>query len=380
MPILGSRGSGSAIGFGLTGLAKAAFVSGNKTVASLSTLASSMANGVTTSVAPTSGGTLTVNGVSLGSYDYTLKLGSQTVSSFTSSDWFTTTEDSRSAFIAVDGNLTINSGQIFTPSTRKLFTCIAVNGNLTVNGAISMNGKGANHSSSGSNISAGNIQIITGTYSSITNPSIPSAGGSGGAGGVDPDGAWGSAGKGATGGSGTAGGTGGGAGGAHYLPMNIGSDSTGGSGAAGTAFGGGSAGGSLICATPTGTTKNAVANGGQGGTSWNYYAGSGQPGGAGNPTGLSLYGSTAQPGTSSTASPVTGTGGVLIIFVSGTYSGTGTVSANGVIHGAGSGGGSVTIITATDSGPTPTATGGISSDGDGGAGTARKLTGFGGFA
>jgi hypothetical protein len=376
MPILGSRGSGSAIGFGLTGLAKAAFVSGNKTVASLNTLASSMANGVTTAVAPTSGGTLTVNGVSLGSYDYTLKLGSQTVSSFTSSDWFTATEDSRSAFIAVDGNLTINSGQTFTPSTRKLFTCIAVNGNLTVNGAISMTGKGANHSSSGSNTSAGNIQIITGTYSSITNPSIPSAGGGAGLGGVDPNGAWGGAGKGATGGSGTAGGTGGGGGGSHYLPWYVGTDNgRGGDGAAGTSFSGGSAGGSKICMSDG--TENASPNGGAGGNSANYFAGApGQAGAAGNPTGLSRYGSSFTVGTS----PVTGTGGVLIIFVSGTYSGTGTVSANGTVHGAGSGGGSVTIITATDSGPTPTATGGISGEGDGGAGTARKLTGFGGFA
>ena len=42
------------------------------------------------SVTPTAGGTLTVDGVSLGNYEYTIKKGDQTISSFTNSDWFTT--------------------------------------------------------------------------------------------------------------------------------------------------------------------------------------------------------------------------------------------------------------------------------------------------
>jgi hypothetical protein len=358
------------------GATKAVFAAGNKSVSTLYSLASQMANGVVDNVNPSSGGTLTVNGVSLGSYDYTLKSGSQTVSSFTSSDWFTATEDSRSAWVVVNGNLTINSGQVFRPSTRKLFTCLVVNGNLTVNGEISMTGRGANHSSTGSNISPGNIQIITGTYGGVSSPIIPAAGGAGGLGGVDPDGAWYSAGKGLTGGSGTNGGTAGGGGGAHYLPWYTGTDTgRGGSGSAGTSFSGGSGGGTTICMADG--TQNAATNGGKGGNSANYFAGApGQAGGAGNPTGLSRYGSSYTTGTS----PVTGNGGVLIIFVKGTYSGSGTVTANGVSHGPGSGGGSVTVLCTTDSGPTPTASGGISGDGDGGAGTARKLTGLTAFA
>jgi hypothetical protein len=375
MPLLESRGSGSAFGYGLMSASRAAFIAGNKSVPTLYALASSMVNGAVSNVSPTSGGTLTVNSVNLGSYDYTLKSGSQTVSSFSSTDWFTNTADSRSAWIAIDGNLTINSGQLFTPSTRKLFTCIVVNGNLTVNGEISMTGRGANHSSAGSNISAGNIQIINGTYSSILNPLIPAAGGGGGLGGVDPDGSWYSAGKGATGSAGTNGGTAGGGGGSHYLPMYTADPGRGGNGAAGTSFSGGSGGGSIICHADG--TQNASPNGGAGGNSANYFAGApGQPGGAGNPTGLSRYGSDFSVGTS----PVTGTGGVLIIFVKGTYSGSGTVTANGVSHGSGSGGGSVTILCTTDSGPTPAAAGGLSSSGDGGNGTARKLTGLTEFA
>lgn len=374
MPLLEARGSGSVFGYGLMGSTKVPFVAGNKSVESLYFLATEMANGVTSNVSPTSGGTLTVNGVSLGSYDYTLKSGSQTVSSFTSSDWFTNTEDSRSAWVVVDGNLTINSGQVFIPSTRKLFTCLMVKGNLVVNGEISMTARGANHSTSGSNIAAGSIRIINGTYSGVSNPQIPLSGGSGGAGGVDPDGAWGGSGKGQTGGSASGGGTGGGGGGRHYLPTYPNSIARGGIGAAGTSFSGGSAGGAALSGYFSAMNIDAQANGGYGGDGYNYYAGSGYPGSAGNPTGKSYYGSASVP-PQQTASGVTGTGGVLIIFVTGTYSGTGSVTAQGSYFSAGSasGGGSVTIIANSDSGPTPNANSVVADGGDGGAGTARKL-------
>jgi hypothetical protein len=311
--------------------------------------------------AVTAGGTLTINSQSLGSYDYTIKSGDQTISSFTAGDWFTTTEDTRSSLIAVNGNLTINAGQTFTPSVRKLFTCIYVNGNLTVNGSISMSSRGANHSAT----SAAAIKLISnGTYQGVTNPQIPATGGAGV--GVNSNGT-----------AGTDGGTGAGGGG-----VKSGSGG-GGAGAAGTSFSGGAAGGSSWNAF----AGNGAANGGAGGNSGCGGSG-GNAGGAGNPAG--------SPCNSGTAGS-NGTGGVLIIFVTGTYSGTGSITASGATGGgctgdchaagSGSGGGSVSIFCTTNStGPTPTATGGSRGNmggngGDriqglfGGAGTARIMAG-----
>lgn len=310
--------------------------------------------------AVSAGGTFTINNQSLGSYDYTIKQGDQTVSSFVAGDWFTTTEDTRSALITVNGNLTINSGQTFTPSVRKLFTCIYVNGNLTVNGTISMSSRGANHSAT----SAATIKLINnGTYGGVTNPEIPATGGAGV--GANSDGT-----------AGTNGGTGAGGGGRR-------SGGAGGNGAAGTSFSGGAAGGSAWNAT----SGSGVANGGAGGNG--ACGGSGaNAGGAGNPGGSGCGSATASSA---------GTGGVLIIYVTGTYSGTGSITASGATGGgctgdchaagSGSGGGSVSIFCTTNStGPTPTATGGSRGNmggngGDrfqglfGGAGTARIMAG-----
>jgi hypothetical protein len=342
----------------------------NKSVPDLFTAAESFSHPDPVVGIPTAGGTLSVNSVSLGSYDYVKRNGPLTVFNFSSDDWFTVTEDSRSAFVYIEGNLTINTGQIFKPSKRKLFTCIYVNGDLTLNGEISMTARGANHSTSGSNISPGEILIKTGTYSSVTNPRVPASGGSGGTGGVDPDGAWGNSGVGTNGAAGTAGGTGGGAGGSHYTPVQPTNFSRGGNGSAGTSFSGGSGGGDVFSGYFSGMNPDAQTNGGYGGDSHNYYSSfPGQNGGAGNPTGRSYYG-TGNPGALGT-SPVTGTGGVLIIFVNGTLStgGTGTITAQGASHGQASGGGSITVMVKTDMGPTPNA----SAINSGGAGTARKL-------
>ena len=342
----------------------------NKTVSDLFEAAESFSHPDVVVGIPTAGGTLSVNSVSLGSYDYVKRNGPFTVFNFSSDDWFTLTEDSRSAFVYINGNLTINSGQIFKPSKRKLFTCIYVNGDLTLNGEISMTARGANHSVSGSNISPGEILIKTGTYSGVTNPRVPASGGAGGTGGVDPDGAWGGSGSGTNGGAGTAGGTGGGAGGAHYTPVSPTNFSRGGNGSAGTSFSGGSGGGDVFSGYFNGMNPDAQANGGYGGDSHNYYASfPGAAGGAGNPTGKSHYGQ-ANPAAVGT-SPVTGTGGVLMIIVNGTLStsGTGTITARGAIHGRASGGGSITVMVKTDMGPTPDA----SAIDSGGAGTARKL-------
>jgi hypothetical protein len=134
--------------------------------------------GAISNAAAQAGGTLTINSQPLGSYDYTFYNGPKTVSSFSNSDFFTSTEDSRSALIYVNGNLTIDACQVFKPSNRKLFTAIYVRGDLTVNGTISMGydnggatGKGANHSPSGSPRTALAIKLIApGTYSCVPDP------------------------------------------------------------------------------------------------------------------------------------------------------------------------------------------------------------------
>lgn len=340
------------------------FPGGNQAVATLKDIMESMAGRPSESV--TAGGTLTIDGVALGSYDYTIKQGNQTVSSFTVGDWFSTTQDTSSALIAVNGNLTINAGITFTPSVRKLFTCIYVNGDLTVNGSITMTARGANHSGTGNSsgaTTAGNIKLIEdGTYGGVTNPQIPATGGA-------------AVGGNSNGSTGVNGGTGGGGGGT--------TTGSGGGGAAGTSFGGGAGGGSAWSATG----GTGVANGGAGGNG--ACGGSGaNAGGAGNPGGS---------GCNTATGSGTGTGGVLIIYVTGTYSGSGSVTSVGSTGGGctsnchaagpGSGGGSISIFCTTNSaGPTPAATGGSrgsmgGNSGDrkqgyfGGAGTARIMAG-----
>ncbi len=314
--------------------------------------------------APVAGGTLTINGHALGNYGFSKFTGSQVVSAFSSASFFTATADSESAFVIVNGDLTINSGQVFQPASRKLFTVVYVTGNLIVNGQIAMTARGANHGVSGSNIAASDILIASGTFSGVANPKVPAAGGVG-VGGV-------TASSGSTGGSAPAGGTGGGGGGGGSISSPNG---TGGSSAAGTSFSGGPAGGSA-----SGTTAgSATPNGGKGGDSAT----------TGNQVGTSAGNPAGSSGANS------GTGGTLIIIVLGTYSGSGSVSSNGVAGqnttaannaaaaGSGSGGGSVTVMCKTNSGPAPTAAGGAAgtcvvfggavNGGAGGAGSTRVL-------
>jgi hypothetical protein len=313
-----------------------------------------------TNISPTSGGALTINSVSLSSYDYTVRASDTTVSSFVATDYFTATQDTRSAWVIVKGNLTINSGQTFIPSVRKLFTVVYVTGNLVCNGTISMTARGANHSGTGTSggaVTAAAIRVALGTLSSITDPSIPAAGGAGG------NGAY----SGTAGSAGTGGGTGGGGGSSN--------DSSFGLGSAGTSFTGGTGGGS-----ERSSAGNGVANGGAGGvartgTAADECAGAGNPGGTNN-------GDARRGGAS-------GTGGVLIVICEGTISGTGSIQANGVrnqpldptnLGGGSTGGGSVTVLFKTSNSITPSAAGGTSyvggyarAGGAGGAGTARAL-------
>ena len=334
-----------------------------------------------------SGGTMTLNSVSLGSYDYTYVGGNETVSSFSNSNYFTSTADSRSALVYIDGDFTIDSGQTFIPSNRKLFTAIYVKGNLAVEGSISMSQRGSNHG--GVPVSAGNIKLIAdGTYSSVPNPQIPSGGGSAGAASAEAQSNDDK--QGGNGGAGSAGGTGGGGGGGAGVggnnPSGYNGRAKGGAGAAGTSFSGGPGGGGATDLTsgalaPGRTGSAGSANGGAGGAGapspshYDSHGGSGNPGGQGYDA----------DGTDPAENGNDGTGGVLVIYVEGDYSGSGSVAANGVGgngEGGATGGGSVSIfVKGTDGGPTPTAAGGSAlggaidgaTGGTGGAGTARKM-------
>lgn len=350
------------------------FAGGNQSSDTIQSFAQTMLLGGQTS-SPQAGGTLTINSANLGSYDYSIRKGSQTISSFTASDWFTLTEDTRSAWIVVDGNLTINSGQTVSPPVRKLFTVVYVRGNLVLNGSINMSQKGSNHSGTGNSggaTTAAAIRIINGTYSGVANPQVPSAGGAGGAGGFSSG-----ADAGDPGSAGSAGGTGGGGGGGGA------NNGTGGNGAAGTAFSAGGGGGGAN----DGTGGNAVANGGRGGNAQTGFNPS-SCGGAGNPGGTT----NCQEGYCASTAPSTpedGTGGVLIVFCTGSVSGSGSLVANGsrgggggnTVCGGGSGGGSITLLYGSGTPPTVTANGGDGNNGTagnpdggaGGAGTARAL-------
>ena len=335
---------------------------------------------------PTAGGTLSINSLGLNNYDYVVKSGDTTVSSFNPEEWFTNTEDSSAALIVVKGNLTINSGITFQPHVRKLFTCIWVNGNLTVNGTLTMSARGASTNSLPNPNNT--IRIINGSYSSITNPEVPSNGGSGGATFTSTN----SGTPGNNGSDGFSGATGGGGSGGKYLQTS----GTAGAGSSGTAFSGGTGGGG----SNSGTATAGANNGGSGGRSDSIGGGNASGGGAGNPGGRSSRAGSGNVTGIPALDGYFGTGGTLIIFVTGTVSGSGTISSNGsqgggvtgssIGGGGGSGGGSVNILCNTGSVTTlqanggarglgyETSSGGIyySDGGRGGNGTARILTGF----
>jgi hypothetical protein len=290
-------------------------------------------------ITPTSGGALTLNSQSAGNYEVTARKASTTISSFVPTDWFSSTKDTVSSWVVVNGNLTINSGQTFIPHVRKLFMVLYVTGNLTFRGAeISMTARGANHSGTGDSggaTTAVPLRIATGTYTSVvdyspgttTNPTIPAAGAAGGDGkaqeGAPNLGANGAAGQ---SGGGTAG------------VWNVAGPASG-SGSAGTCFSGGAGGGAQRALTPASTSGGA--NGGAGG---NGGGSGGGGGGAGNLGGTSTGGF---------SNGEAGTGGTLIIICEGIVDGAsgGTLStrgsagtAAGGVAGGGSGGGSMTLL------------------------------------
>lgn len=358
-----------------------AFLGGNQSANDLYTVMQGMTSKA--SATPTFGGTLTLNSVLMGNYDYTIKSTSQTVSSFSATDWFSLTEDSSAALICVNGDLTINSGQTFIPSVRKLFTCIYVKGNLTVAGTISMTGRGANTGSL--SVQSANIRIINGTYSSVSNPQVPSSGGAGGAGATATN----TNTAGSVGSSGSAGGTGGGGGGSAYYGIA-------GNGSAGSSFSGGGGGGGQNSGSNSSLgNSNAQTFGGTGGVGRNAASGNNSTGGTGNPGGSSI--NTNNVTNSSSFFGTSGTGGTLVIFCTGLLLGGGTISSNGTngvvntgaIGGGGaSGGGSITILCNSNSSSiTRSVSGGTAGavfpsspynaiGGNGGSGSERILTGL----
>jgi len=383
---------------------------------------------------PTAGGNLTLNGQNVGPYDYVLKRSDITLTSTpTSSDWFTSTKDTRSVIIGVAGNLTLNSGVFLRPPDRKLFMAIYVDGNLTLNSTscISMTARGANHSGSGNSggaTTAREIRLATGTFGGVSNPVVPAAGGAGATG---ASGSGNAINPGINGTAGSGGGLGGGGSGAGGFVGAHNGTFTLGSGAAGTCFSSGGGGGGMYNnGQGTQSAGSAVANGGAGGNAWNNASGFAGPG-AGNPAGLyrsaspgndegnhpytttkrSVYRaagtnavapwlmaheipSWANPNTSKCVGQEqafegyeNGTAGTVVVYVTGTLSGSGNIDSaglrGGTDGGAGAGGGSVTVFYNTDSSSiTPRAPGGVGSGwnawsgGVGGAGTARKLSGL----
>lgn len=316
---------------------------------------------------PEAGGSLTIDGEQLGDFDYVCVEGPVVVDGsnpFDAGDWFTGTEDSRSAWVVVDGDLTIGTGQVFRPPVRKLFTVVYVTGALTVDGELSMSQRGANHSAAtGSNITAQRILIASGDVDGVTDPHVPAAGASG-----SPAPSSNSSGQ--AGGDGTGGQTGGGGSGAA-------SGTGGAAGAAGTSFSGGPGSGANRDITPEAGQPDGGKGGDARGTDGSV---PGNGGGAGNPGGAGA--GTGQAGGD-------GTGGVLIVRCL-VIDGSGSITAqgapggddltNGAQGGGGSGGGSITVLAGGGSGPTLDASGGAGGQGQrrnggrGGHGTARQLT------
>lgn len=253
----------------------------------------------------------------------------------------TPTADTVFTLLRVNGDLTINSGVTVTTPARKLGLAILVKGNCTINGTLDMTARGANHN--GSSIAetlnpnsadsgflntypgrvirlfSGNLNLISliGTTAtpngSSNNISLPDQGSAGGqnvsAQGVDAFNAL---------------STGGGGAGQGNAP---------GLGAAGSTFSGGTGGGG----SSTTAGRNGTPNGGRGGlggTNGNLVVG----GGAGNPGGA---GATNGTGNAPNLAGLSGTGGLLILFVTGTVAnttGTLTIGSSGKILSRGSNG------------------------------------------
>jgi len=244
--------------------------------------------------------------------------GNVTISADT--NWGSATADQRLLAVRVRGNLTIDAAKTLTTAARKLGLLIFCDGDLTVNGTLSMTARGANHSATGSNLTAFDTMLYE--VSAAADNIWPAAGGAGGTsisgtgasiGNVGTAGA-----NGATGGGGS-----GGAGG--ITPTYLVS----GAGATGSGYSGGPGGGGYRDSTGygVGSAGSGTTSGGAGGSALLHGTGNGAGGGAGNPGGA-LVG-TGYAGTS-------GCAGVIVIIAGGSI----TIGAMGVICSNGSAGGS----------------------------------------
>lgn len=276
----------------------------------------------------------------------------------TPTDIGSATPDERMCILRYPNGLHVNSGVLLQPQTRKRGMAIFVEGDCTVDGTISMTARGA--------IAPGQRIHVIGSHH------IAAYGGKGAKaqvslGNITTH----YIGNGLTGeaGAGNACGGGGGGGMARYDVGSANGNHYAGAGARGTSFSGGGGGGSHSNNNwgTEGTdyySGSAQPDGGAGGRSWQNWnapasGGAGNPGGAGG-----LYESPSgekkldTPGES-------GTGGLLILFVTGTLTVNGTIEAKGsnavlganaqigaytptgTSGGGGSGGGSVNIFYGT---------------------------------
>ena len=291
-------------------------------------------NTINISTPPTSNiNNLSINGEIQYNFEYSKHIGSTTYNNI-AQQFFTTTPDTRSAWVVIDGNFTVNSGQTFIPPVRKLFTVLYVKGNLINNGTISMTARGANHT----NLEPHDIYIgNSNRIGALSNIYIPAIGANGGAGFTGPVGFFLLA---RNGSNGIDGGTGGGSTGRVVNPnFNF----IMGSGAAGTSYSGGAASGGIFNIVNTMiSTQPASSNGGAGsaGARIGTAPGTAAGGGAGNPSGSNTNGLILP----------SGTGGTLIIIVEGQISGNGEFTSQGstagswYANGGASGGGSITVL------------------------------------
>jgi len=364
--------------------------------------------------------------------------------------FFSGNQDTHWALIYINGDLTVDAAVQIKPGCRKLGMCIYVAGDCIVDGLVSMTNRGANHSGKGT--SGGyTVPVAIPLNGTLT---IPATGGAGGARAgptvrVAGSGTWlmnnGTAAGGSS--SGTYCGSGGGAsGGAMHYDQTVNGGVYSGKGGDGTCFSGGSGGGAIMEYNANGALAgaavydefDAVEYGGAGGHAcsrytWPYMSW----GGVGNPAGLAntywngsahasrfteagenmfIYPADMQeewawwassayrddanyygPNQTYSRGPhnynggMEGTGGTLVMMITGQYSGAGAVRATGhsyytysdhtgsVGPGGASGGGIGIVLYGTDSsGPTPVAAGGAGGNSytgpSGGAGTGLKAS------
>jgi hypothetical protein len=364
---------------------------------------------------------------------------------------FSGNQDTHWALIYINGDLTVDAAVQIKPGCRKLGMCIYVAGDCKVDGLVSMTNRGANHSGKGT--SGGyTVPVAIPLNGTLT---IPAAGGVGGARagptvGITSNGAWIYNNGTAAGGSntGTYCGSGGGASGmAMHYDATVNGGVYSGKGGNGTCFSGGSGGAGIMEYNANGAIQgaanfdefDAIEYGGAGGHAcarytWPYMS----FGGAGNPAGFmqnywdgneatvtsrfkesgenifvfpldvqeewnwwntSAFTSDNIPspqyaqsrGPNNYNGGMEGTGGTLVMMITGQYSGAGAVRATGhamyqyadfnasIGAGGASGGGIGIVLYGTDSsGPTPVAAGGVGGNayagGAGGAGTGLKAS------